>query len=132
MDTDILIYHFEASTQYSPLTDAIFRWLENPAHRAITSTITMTGILVEPAVARDGSADDLYGLLSTYPHLEWCPPDLRIASLAAEHRAKYRMKTMNALQAATAECSHAECMVTNDAGFRRIEGLRVLVLDDYA
>ncbi len=92
----------------------------------------MTELLVKPSQARDGSADDLFGLLSTYPHLEWIPPDLNIAALAAEYRALYRIGTMDALQAATAMKARASCLVTNDARLRRIEGLKVLLLEEYA
>jgi hypothetical protein len=92
----------------------------------------MTEILVEPSQARDGCADDLYGILSTYPQLEWIPPDLSVAALAAEYRASHRLRTMAALQAATAVWAKASCLLANEVGLRKIEGLKVLLLDDYA
>lgn len=48
MDTSVSIYQLEASTRYLPLTDYIFSWLERPDSKAVTSTITMTALLVQP------------------------------------------------------------------------------------
>lgn len=48
IDTSIFIYELEANPQYLALTDAIFAWLEQPGHSAVTSTITMTELLVQP------------------------------------------------------------------------------------
>lgn len=46
--------------------------------------------------------NNFYALLSTFPHLEWIAPTLRIADMAAQLRAEYNWRTPDALQAATA------------------------------
>ncbi len=74
-------------------------------------------------------ANDFYGLLSTYPNLEWIAPNLEIADLAARIRALHRLQTPDALQAATAAYSQAAGLITNDPVFRRVEGFETLVLD---
>jgi predicted nucleic acid-binding protein len=92
----------------------------------------MTEILVKPyQSAPMGYAEGLEAMLSTYPRLEWIAPDFAIASLAAQYRASHRLRTMDALQAATSVRSGAACLVTNDVAFRKIEGLNVILLDDY-
>jgi predicted nucleic acid-binding protein len=130
LDTSIFIYHLEPNPRYLAYTDAIFSWLERPESKAITSTITMTELLVLPYRQGDQQrADDFYGLLSTYPNLEWIAPNLEIAELAARIRALYRLQTPDALQAATAAHSLASGLITNDVAFERVEGFQTLVLD---
>jgi hypothetical protein len=41
----------------------------------------------------------VYALLSTFPHLEWVAPTLRIADVGAQLRADYYLRTPDALQA---------------------------------
>jgi predicted nucleic acid-binding protein len=131
LDTSIFIYHLEANPKYLPYTDHIFSWLERPESRAITSTITMTELLVLPFREDDEQrADDFYGLLSTYPNLDWIPPTLEIAELAARIRAHHRLQTPDAIQAATAAYSQASGLISNDAVFARVKGFHTLVLDE--
>ncbi len=130
LDTSVFIYQLEANARYLPLTDHIFSWLERADSRAVTSTITMTELLVQPY--RDSGeqrVDEFYALLSTYPNLEWIAPNLEIADLAARLRATHRLKTPDALQAATAAHAGATALITNDAVFERVEMFATLVLD---
>jgi len=90
----------------------------------------MTELLVLPYREGDEQrANDFYGLLSTYPNLEWIAPNLEIADLVARLRAHYRLQTPDALQAATAAHSQATGLITNDVVFERVEGFQTLVLD---
>jgi predicted nucleic acid-binding protein len=115
---------------YFALTDHIFSWLERPGSKAVTSTITMMELLVHPYRELDQSrADEFYGLLSTYPNLEWIAPDLEIADLAARMRARHRLQSPDGLQAATAAHSKATALITNDPLFERVEAFETLVLD---
>ena len=130
LDTSIFIYHLEPNPKYLAYTDAIFSWLERSESKAITSTITMTELLVLPYREGDEQrANDFYGLLSTYPNLDWIAPNLEIAEIAARIRALHRLRTPDALQAATAAHSQATGLITNDAVFERAEGFETLVLD---
>lgn len=130
LDTSIFIYHLEANQKYHAYTDPIFSWLEQSKFKAITSTITMTELLVLPYREGDEQrANDFYALLSTYPNLDWIPPSLEIADLAARIRAVHRLRTSDALQAATAAHSKATGLITKDAVFERVEGFQTLVLD---
>ncbi len=130
LDTSIFIYQLEANPKYLAHTDAIFSGLERPGSAAITSTITMTELLVLPYRERDEQrANDFYGLLSTYPNLDWIAPNLEIAELAARIRALHRLQTPDALLAATAVHSLASGLITNDPVFERVEGFETLVLE---
>ena len=82
---------------------------------------------------RDANQDrvnQFYGLLSTYPHLEWIAPDLEIADLAARFRAQHRLRIPDAFHAATAAGRRATGFVTNDSIFKRVDAFETLVLEE--
>jgi len=131
LDTSIFIYQLERNPRYAPVTDVIFAWLDREDSRGVVSTVAMTEMLVQPYRERDEHRVDLlYAQLSTYPHLEWIAPSLEIADLAARMRALHRMRTPDALHAATALHAGAGGFLTNDPIFERLAGLETLVLDD--
>jgi predicted nucleic acid-binding protein len=130
LDTCVFIYQLEASPHYVGLTDHIFAWLEQRDHAAVTSTITMTELLVQPY--RDSQkqrVDEFYALLGTYPNLEWIAPDLAIADTAARIRATHRLRTPDALHAATAVHGRVTALITNDPVFTRVDAFETMVLD---
>ena len=130
LDTNVFIYQLEANSRYLGLTDHIFSWLERPGSQAVTSTLTMMELLVHPyRELDDPRVDEFYGLLSTYPNLDWIAPDLEIADLAARIRARHRLRSPDALQAATAAYAEVTGLITNDPVFERVEFFETLVLD---
>ena len=132
LDTSVFIYQLEDNSHYVGLTDCVFSWLERPHVMAITSTMTMTELLVQPY--RDDPderrVDEIYSLLSTYPNIEWIGPDLQIADAAARLHARHRLRTPAALQAATAARAGATGFLTNDPAFERVESFDTLILDE--
>ena len=130
LDSSVFIYQTEANPKYLPATDLVFAWLAHSDSQAVTSTVTMTELLVLPYRDSDQQrADDFYGLLSTFPNLEWIAPDLEIADIAARMRAAHRMRTPDALLAATAVYAQATGLITNDSIFQRVDSFETLVLD---
>ena len=90
----------------------------------------MTELLVEPY--RDSAkqrVNAFYALLSTYPNLEWIAPNLAIADAAAAIRAVHRLRTPDALQAATAIQAGVTGLITNDPVFQRVRSFETLLLD---
>jgi predicted nucleic acid-binding protein len=132
LDTSVFIYQLEANSRYLALADAVFSWVERAGHEAVTSTITMTELLVPSYRDKDEhKVDAFYGLLSTYPNLQWIAPDLQTADLAAKLRAVYRLRTPDALQAATAVRAQAMGFITNDPVFARMGELETAILDQF-
>jgi len=130
LDASIFIYELEANPRYIDLTDLVFEWLERPGRAAVTSTVTMTELLVQPYKEHDQSrVAQFFALLSSYPNLEWIAPDLEIADTAARLRALHRLRTPDAILAATAIRGAATGFVTNDAAFTRVESFETLLLD---
>jgi predicted nucleic acid-binding protein len=130
LDTSIFIYQLEGNPRYLPMSDYVFSWLEQPHSQAVTSTITMAALLVQPyRTGNEELADQFYGLLSTYPNLTWMEPSLEIADLAARLRAMHRLRTPDALLAATAAHAGATGLITNDPVFARVREFETLELD---
>jgi predicted nucleic acid-binding protein len=80
----------------------------------------MTELLV-PAYPEFGSS-------AGRPVLDWIAPNLEVADIAARIRAQHRLRTPDALQAATAVQSHATGLVTNDAIFERVQAFETMEL----
>ena len=132
LDTCIFIYQWEGNPRYSPVNNLIFSSIEHSSVNAVTSTITMTELLVHPYRTDDVlKASELIALLSTFPNLDWVAPNLDIAAQAAEIRALYRLRTPDALQAATAVQARASAFITNDPVFQRITKFETLILDKF-
>jgi predicted nucleic acid-binding protein len=90
----------------------------------------MAELLVQPyRNSEERQVDEFYGLLTTYPHLDWIAPSLTIADIAARIRAAHRLRTPDALQAATAIQSEATGLITNDSAFERVKESETLVLE---
>jgi predicted nucleic acid-binding protein len=131
IDTSPFIYHVENHPTYSTASDRVFRWITSGASLGITSTLTMTEVLVLPH--RDGRADaaeSIFANLIQMANIEWISPSLGIADHAARARAGYRLRTLDAIQLATALTREATGFITNDKIFRRVTDLEVLLLDD--
>ena len=130
LDTSIFIYYLEANPSYVDVAGEVFAWLERSPHTAVTSTLTMTEVLVQPyRTGNEPLVNQYFGLLSLFPNLEWIAPDLPIADAAAQIRANHRLRTPDALQAATAIHCGATALLTNDPDLARIPGIEVGVLD---
>lgn len=131
IDKSIFIYQLEPNARYTALSNEVFSWLELRGNSGVTSTLTLTELLVP--VYRDGNVRRLkryQGLLTTFLNLEWIPPSLEVADLAAKVRAQCGLKAPDAIQAATAIYSKAPAFLTNDPAFRRVKEIEAVVFDD--
>lgn len=72
--------------------------------------------------------NQFYGLLITYPNLLWIDLTTEIADLGARFRAKYAVKTPDAILLATAALAGATGFIGNDAQLGRVAELDVLTL----
>lgn len=132
-DTMVFIYHLQDHPTYASLTQTIFEAWEKGQNSGVTSVITMLEILVKPK--REGNleaARDYQELLTTYPNLHILDVDLTVACLAADLRAKYAIRTPDALQIAAALHAGASGFITNDEQLKQVadEGIEVLLLND--
>jgi len=131
LDTSIFIYELEDYPKYQILARHVFQWLAEPSNSALTSTLTMTEVLTRPYAEKDPLwVNRYYKLLTHYPNLEWVAPGIEIADLAARYRAQYRMRTPDAIQAATAVRSGVRGFISSDPVFKRIKEIDALLFED--
>ena len=133
LDTVIFIYHFEKSKTYFKLTKEIFSRLdENQEFSAITSILTLLEVSVKPI---EDSRDDLlkeYSDKLLYDNkLTTLMIERDVAIKAAELRAKYRLRTPDAIQIATSIIGKAGAFITNDMDLKKVKEIDVLILDDF-
>lgn len=115
LDTSIFIYHLESNPSYLPLTTELLGMVRNGEVSAATSTITLMEINVRPLqLGRVDVADEYELLISRFPNLHVYEVSIPIARIAAELRAKYRLRPADALQVATALHFEATLFVSND------------------
>jgi predicted nucleic acid-binding protein len=97
----------------------------------LCSVVTLTEVLVQPL--RQGNqqlVQDYSDLLLRRQHLAIVSIDPAIARTAADLRARYNLRTPDALQVAAALENGCQAFLTNDASLRRVTEIRVLVLDE--
>jgi predicted nucleic acid-binding protein len=110
----------------------IFQIIDDGKMSAVTSVISLLEVLTQPL--RLGNNDlclQYHDLLSNAEHLRLTAIDSTIARKAALVRAKYSIRTPDALQIATAIETGCDAFLTNDAAFKRVKDITVLLLDDF-
>ncbi len=131
LDSNVLIYFIEAHPQYHRLTKKIFGLIESGRNTGVCSNLSLLEILVEPYRKKnDALVNQFYSLLTTYPHLMWVALTTDIADTGARLRAKYKMKTPDAILLATAVHSGAAGFIGNDTQLKRVSEIDILILGE--
>jgi predicted nucleic acid-binding protein len=131
-DTMLFIYHFEDHPRYAPITEHLFASWEKGTHSGITSVITLLEILVKPRRDENWEAvRDYKDLLLTFPNLQVVSVEPECAELASDLRARYGIRTPDAIQIASAVLYSATAFVTNDDQMKQITELDVILLDEF-
>ena len=132
LDTSPIIYFIEKHSKYWNLLRPVFIEISSGNIEAITSTLTLLEVLVHPF--RTGNED----LAEKYREILLCSEGLttfeilhEISELAAQLRAKYSIKTPDAIQIAVGVRYGASKFLTNDPGLKKISEIEVCVLDDF-
>lgn len=129
IETAPYIYYVENHPLYADKMDAIFAIIEAQTIEMTASVITLTEVLKKPIQVNDQPLIDAYSeLLTQNTHL--IPTTVVIARLAADLRARYNLRTPDALHIATAINASCDAFLTNDLGLKRVTELKVLVLDE--
>lgn len=130
-DTAPLIYYVERNKRYFEPMDAIVEHIESHSLTCVSSVITLTEVLIHPI--REGAAEieqKYRDILTQNAILRLIPVTIQIAELAARLRVNHNLRTPDALHLAAAIISGCGVFLTNDKGLKRVENIRVLVLDD--
>ncbi len=127
------IYYVEKNPTYFPRMSAIMQMIASHHMIAATSVITLTETLTHPMQRGDSTVEIAYRRMFTQSReLKLIPVTFAIAERAAELRARYNLKTPDALQVATALNAGCDALLTNDFGLRRVTEIPIVILDELA
>ncbi len=133
IDTSVWIYHFEENATFGEAASRVIEELEAGKFRGLASELTLLELIVKPLErGRQDAADDYETLLSYFPNLDLEPISRAILLDAAGLRARYRLRTPDAIQLATAFSAGATLAITNDEAWRNIGGIETLLLGELA
>jgi predicted nucleic acid-binding protein len=130
-DTSPVIYFVEANPRYDALVTETFQRVADGRLAGITTTVTLLEVLVVPLRQKNVRLQAEYrDLLLHSDNFMTLNITSGIAEIAADLRARYGLKTPDALQIGCAMDSGCEAFLCNDLTLKRITELRVLILDE--
>ncbi len=121
IDTVAWIYLLERHPVHYPTARRFFARLEAGELQGVAASLVLTELLVpayragEPRRARE-----LARILENFPHLRILDLTPPVALRAADLRARYGLRTPDAIHCATAMAARCDAVLTNDAAFLRI------------
>ena len=129
LDTPVFVYFAERNPTYLPLAREVFRLIDAGLIAGHTSVVTLVEVLTHPKRTRDVVQEGHFrSILLNNDYLTVRDTTPLIAERAADLRARYNLRTPDAIQIATALVAGCEAFLTNDLDLRRVADLRVLVL----
>ena len=133
LDTAPIIYYVERNPKYLASVRVVFQQISNGLLIGVASPVTLAECLVRPYILEQTELQQNFiELITNTNNIEYVPiSDQNIALGAAQIRAKYNLKLPDAFQIAVALTTNCDAFFTNDAIFKRITEIQVLVLDDF-
>jgi predicted nucleic acid-binding protein len=133
LDTAPIIYFIEAHDQFGPLVKQVVEFMNENRIQAFTSVLTLSEVLPKPVeTGNDELAEKFKAYLKNGPNLTLLPITDIIGETAGVLRGKYpHLKTVDAVQIATALDAEAEAFLTNDKKLSVIKEIKILVLSEY-
>jgi predicted nucleic acid-binding protein len=131
LDTAPLIYFIEGNSPFQEKLKEIFDLNERGYFTFITSSITLLEVLVKPLRDRENKLAESYkDILLNAAGIEMIEVTNSIAIKAAELRAKYGLKTPDAIQLATAIEYNADYFLTNDLRLKLVDEVQCIALNE--
>jgi predicted nucleic acid-binding protein len=130
-ETAPLIYYVEENPTYVAKMDAIIEAIEDRPIEAVSSVITLTEVLTRPVKLGNTRLEREYrDILLHSGGFRLLTITARIAESAAALRARYNLRTPDALHIAASIDARCDAFLTNDTGIKRVTEITVLVLDE--
>ncbi len=131
IDANVFIYAIERIEDFVPLVADLMPAIDGQEFHAVTSELTLAETLVRP-LREDNEelAADYVAAIQPRRALRVVPVSREILIDAARIRASTGLKLPDAIHAATALQAGCVHFVTNDARFRAVSGIDVVVLSE--
>jgi predicted nucleic acid-binding protein len=127
----VIIYSVEAHPRYWPLLRTLRAQVQAAQAASFSSDLALPECLVHPMKAGDVQRVQSSDAFFVQPGFNPLPITREVLRLAAQLRAETpRLRTPDAIHAATALTAGANVFITNDHAFRGTRGLDVRLLDD--
>ena len=129
-DASSLIYSVERVEPYRTLLEPVWERARAGEFAIASSELVVMEALVKPLREGDVVVERLFRSFFDSPEMDLIPATRLAWEEAARLRAEARLTPSDALHAATAKQAGCALFITNDADFRRIRDLPIVVLDD--
>jgi len=130
VDAQVCIYTVERHTAYGPLLQPLWQAVQGQTVEVAASELTLMETLIVPYRNGDSVLASDYEQFFQQPGVRLLPITQPILREAARLRATTKLRTPDAIHAATASLAGCVLFVTNDRGFKAVPGLPLVVLDD--
>ena len=133
LDSMIFIYQFADHPKFGPLTQAVFDLLEKGKIQAVTSTITILEVFIQPEKEKNQFIISEYEkVFQNLPNLEIVDVNWYLARLASKIRALHaNVRAPDALQLSAPLLKGYTAFLTNDEKLKQVNLLKVIMLRDY-
>ena len=132
IDTAPFIYFIEKDPKYLGILRPIFAEIDVGKIDAITSTITLLEVLVLPFKTKNESLAEKYRDILLYAEgLTTFEIFHEVSELSSKLRAKYSIRTPDAIQIAVGIIYGADAFLTNDFGLKKVKDIKIVILEDF-
>lgn len=131
LDSSAVIYSVEQIEPYLTSVTPVWRQAQAGQFTFLSSELVLAETLVLPLRRNLETLVAAYRNVLAAPDVRLIPATRQLWEDCASLRATTGLKTADALHAVTAQEAGCGLFVTNDADFRRVEGLPTAVLDDF-
>jgi predicted nucleic acid-binding protein len=130
-DTAPLIYFVEKHAVYAPIMRSIIQKVDSDEILSFSSVITLTEVLTLPKRVGNQTLERQYtDLLLNSKNFTLIDITPEIAENGADFRARYNLRTPDALQIASAVVTGCQAFLTNDLTIKRVNEITILVLSE--
>lgn len=133
IDTAPIIYFIEKHSTYGKIVKKIIDFVQQKEKYILSSVLTLTEVLIKPVEKGDKILTEQFiSFLKNEENLSLVEISIEIAEKAGKLRGEYPfIRTVDAIQIATAIEGTADIFITNDKKLRQIKKMKILILDDY-
>ena len=132
IDSAPFIYFIEKNPKYLGLLRPFFAEINAGKIDALTSTITLLEVLVLPFKTKNEPLAEKYRDILLYAEgLTTFEIFHEVSELSSKLRAKYSIRTPDAIQIAVGIIYGADAFLTNDSGLKKVKDIKVVILEDF-